>query len=397
MNRGRAPGPGRLWKRRDLWVLDYRDAQGKRRRRTLGTDKRVAERRRMALINQRDMELDGLGSIDGQSRPLADVVAEYLEDLEPRVSPAHFAQVKSRLERTLRELGDLRVRDLRPADLVRVRNRRLDEGSGHRTANLVVTTLQAALRWAVENQVIAANPVEHVKRLPETRDHQRYRRRAMTEDEIERFLAAAQEDDEQADIRAADKGMVRVPQVPLWLTLLETGARWNELRQATWGDLDVARRVVILRAENTKSKKQRVIPLRDELAEQLGQFRVLQETLLRRLPNVSDPIFRSPEGYPWGRPSNGAMRIFDRVLERAGIAKVDVEGRKLDLHAIRHTFASRLARSGVPLAQAQRLLGHSDPKLTAQVYTHLDVEDLRGAIERPSESRREPPVRRTGG
>ena len=29
----------------------------------------------------------------------------------------------------------------------------------------------------------------------------------------------------------------------------------------------------------------------------------------------------------------------------------------------------------------QRLMGHSDPKLTAQVYTHLDVEDLRKALE----------------
>jgi site-specific recombinase XerD len=35
----------------------------------------------------------------------------------------------------------------------------------------------------------------------------------------------------------------------------------------------------------------------------------------------------------------------------------------------------------VGLVQVQRLMGHSDPKLTAQVYTHLDVEDLRQAVE----------------
>ena len=40
----------------------------------------------------------------------------------------------------------------------------------------------------------------------------------------------------------------------------------------------------------------------------------------------------------------------------------------------------RLARAGVGLSQAQRLLGHSDPKLTAQAYTHLDAEDLRDAV-----------------
>jgi site-specific recombinase XerD len=76
------------------------------------------------------------------------------------------------------------------------------------------------------------------------------------------------------------------------------------------------------------------------------------------------------------------MRIFDRTLVRAGIERVNVDGRKLDIHALRHTFGSRLARRGVGLVQVQRLLGHSDPKLTAQVYTHLDVEDLRRAVHR---------------
>ena len=44
-------------------------------------------------------------------------------------------------------------------------------------------------------------------------------------------------------------------------------------------------------------------------------------------------------------------------------------------------FASRLARRGVPMVKAQRLLGHSTSQLTDQVYTHLDVEDLRDAVE----------------
>lgn len=283
--RGRALGPGRLWKRGKNWVLDFTDAHDDRHRRVLGTDKRVAERRRMTLIARRDMELDGLGSIEGQSRLLGDVAVEYLEDLRPRVTSRHFTQVDSRLKRVLKQLGTIRVRDLRPADLVRVRNRRLDEGASHRTANLIVTTVQAALRWAVENQVIASNPVEHVKRLPESAEHKRYRRRALTDKEIERFMAASRADDDQAELMAADKGVERVPQTPMWVALLETGARWNELRQATWGDLDFDRRVLVLRAENTKSRKQRVIPLRDGLIETLRAIRVLHETVLRRLPN----------------------------------------------------------------------------------------------------------------
>ena len=74
------------------------------------------------------------------------------------------------------------------------------------------------------------------------------------------------------------------------------------------------------------------------------------------------------------------MRILIRLLDRAGIPRVDAQSAKIDIHSLRHTFASRLAKNGVGLAQAQRLLGHSDPKLTTAIYTHLDAEDLRGAI-----------------
>jgi integrase len=60
------------------------------------------------------------------------------------------------------------------------------------------------------------------------------------------------------------------------------------------------------------------------------------------------------------------------------------------IHSTRHTFASQLGRAGVGLVQAQRLLGHSTPELTAQVYTHLGIEDLRGAVEKlePAAKRR---------
>jgi integrase len=41
-----------------------------------------------------------------------------------------------------------------------------------------------------------------------------------------------------------------------------------------------------------------------------------------------------------------------------------------------------LARANVGLLQAQQLMGHSDPRLTAETYTHLGVKDLREAVER---------------
>jgi len=63
------------------------------------------------------------------------------------------------------------------------------------------------------------------------------------------------------------------------------------------------------------------------------------------------------------------------------LPKVNCLGQHVCIHSLRHTFASRLAGAGVGLLQAQKLLGHSDPKLTAEIYTHLAPEELRAAVE----------------
>ena len=103
----------------------------------------------------------------------------------------------------------------------------------------------------------------------------------------------------------------------------------------------------------------------------LRDLRAHHQRVHGRLATVADPVFLSPDGKPWARHTTNTMRIFGRVLERAGIAKVNQRGEKLDLHALRHTAASRLLRRGAGLAKTQRVLGHSDPKLAAVTYGHL--------------------------
>lgn len=77
----------------------------------------------------------------------------------------------------------------------------------------------------------------------------------------------------------------------------------------------------------------------------------------------------------------GRLKRWRRTDIENWLPKFDERGDKIDIHALRHTIASRLARNGVGLSQAQKLLGHSDPKLTAAIYTHLEAEDLRAAVE----------------
>jgi integrase len=58
--------------------------------------------------------------------------------------------------------------------------------------------------------------------------------------------------------------------------------------------------------------------------------------------------------------------------------------RAIRFHDLRHTTATLLLKARVPLAVVQRILGHSSPTVTAGVYGHLDVEDMRAGLEQLS-------------
>lgn len=53
---------------------------------------------------------------------------------------------------------------------------------------------------------------------------------------------------------------------------------------------------------------------------------------------------------------------------------------KVSAHILRHSFASNMIKKGVPLPYLQKLLGHSDLRVTS-IYIHQDINELREAME----------------
>jgi integrase len=314
----------------------------------------------------------------------------------------------STLKRVLAGLGVQRVRDLERHLVIAWRVKRLAAKATPMMVNGDISVLQAMLRWATDNGMIKENPIAGLKRVPIPKDLVRRKRRALSEEEIVRLYAAAEEDDRAIEahyraektIEGGTKGrewnrqprVQRVPQAVLWRAFIETGARHGELVHTTWQDLDVPNRTLTLRAETTKTAKERVIPLREDLVQRLWDLRRAHLRVRRRRPIKSDHIFLSPEGLDWNLTSKSALRILRRVLERAGIPHRTERGEIVDVHSLRHTCASRLARSGVGLLQAQRILGHADVRMTAQVYSHLGLDDLRAAVEKVAEANAQPPT-----
>ena len=52
-----------------------------------------------------------------------------------------------------------------------------------------------------------------------------------------------------------------------------------------------------------------------------------------------------------------------------------------DFHALRHTYLSRLGRSGVSAKAMQKLARHSTVELTIGRYTHTNINDLGSAVQ----------------
>lgn len=119
-----------------------------------------------------------------------------------------------------------------------------------------------------------------------------------------------------------------------------------------------------------KGSKQRLVPISPVAEEWFGYW--MQERATWPLkPESKDIAFVNR----YGRPMTRAMvfTIVRRLCAEAGITKT------VSPHTLRHSFATHLLQNGADLRVIQQLLGHED-LATTEIYTHIDVQDLRKAI-----------------
>ena len=118
----------------------------------------------------------------------------------------------------------------------------------------------------------------------------------------------------------------------------------------------------------TKSGKPRSVPLAERSVIALG---TLMDHLVLDKPTGEWRFF----GFTEDTASTMFRQLKQDVMDETGMDLSDVT-----LHTIRHTTLTRLARGGLDLARLQQWAGHSDPKITAERYLHLVPSDLVGGL-----------------
>ncbi len=257
-------------------------------------------------------------------------------------------------------LGKRKVGAVSTQDIERLARAMLARGSTPKTVRNVITFLHAVFALAVKNGWAPANPVADAARPRRGRDGD-----ADPDLQFLTLMELAAVIDVIPD-HIVDRDTLGPVLRLVILAAGSTGLRQSELLGLGWRDVDMrAQRIRVrnawVRYEHSGEGKsdlstRRSVPMTDHLAVELAKWR-----LRTVFGDGEDLVFAHPElGVPLDRTK--VTRRFQAACVEAGV-------RKIRFHDLRHTFATTLAASGVPLRTIQEYLGHADLK-TTQIYAH---------------------------
>jgi integrase len=154
---------------------------------------------------------------------------------------------------------------------------------------------------------------------------------------------------------------------------LMTGMRSGEILGLTWGQVDLARRVITVGRAKTASGTGRQIPMNSDLFAVLS---VHATWALKRFKAVEADHYLFPFGKPLPtdptKPMTDVTGAWDALRKRAGV--------KCRLHDLRHTAATKMAEAGVPESTMLSLIGHMSRAMLER-YSHIRMAAKRDAVE----------------
>lgn len=197
-------------------------------------------------------------------------------------------------------------------------------------------------RVGMDSGKVSKNPASGIRTQQEDNSRVRY----LSRDEEDRITAAINE--------------LYPEYLPLFNLSVQTGMRLSEQLRSVAGDFNPDSGTLAVRQKkNRRAPTQRHVPMTPIAIE---AYKKLVEG-----KRPGELLCKDKDGYPMT-----GFSWFDRVLDKAGVED-------FTWHCNRHTFASRLVMSGVPIAAVSKFLGHSNIQQTMR-YSHLMADTTSAAV-----------------
>lgn len=377
---------GKIRTKSEVYYGRYRDSDGIRREvNTECRDKASAEKVIADLRGRTEKIKSGIFSkAEGTAATWADVpLSDHIKAHESALRGLGRADstVQHRvwfLNKVIAGLGWKRLVDFSRPQLEQWLADKAATGMGARNRNAHAHAMIGFAYWCVRAGRLMVNPFAGLEMLNEQANRRR-ERRAMSLDELQKLVAALTHGVNPASCKFRE--WRRYCRAVIYQTFMFSGLRYGELKSVSIGQLhlDADPPHIELKAQDTKARRAALQPIPAHLADTLTEYLAERRKRLLAQRGASAALPGVLEAAPLFDMSIRMIREFDLDLKAAGIPKMDAQGRTLDVHALRHSYCSLIARSGVNMQTAMRLMRHTTAQMTMR-YSHIALTDLGGAI-----------------
>lgn len=351
--KGKQLGIGISQRKDGLYTARFTDKSGKRRQKYF---KKLQDCRNWLA----DMQFqDEHGSIDVPEDMSVSAWFEYWVDNIKcsSVKRNTLRNYKERFKYNINPcIGHMLLSQVKPMHCQNVLNQMVSSGYRNSTIGLTRITMNAIFGDAVENGLIAHNPV--IKTVRCIQGKKSVPKEAITIEEQKRLLKTAKSSSYYYQ----------------YAFVLQTGLRTGELTGLKWTDIDLDKKCIHIsrtmdyrngqwESNPPKSKSGiRDIPLTHEAFNILMKVKEKRQSLDVVPMQYHDLVFLSKSGNPI---LNSAYNmILKNICKKADISHTT-------MHILRHTFATRCIEAGMTPKTLQSILGHANIGVTMDIYVHV--------------------------
>lgn len=290
-----------------------------------------------------------------------------------------------RLEQTILyqvipKVGHIQLAAFQSTDVQTMLNALKKEGYSYSSVKKAYDAVNECFRTGVIQRTVVFNPALGVT-VPAKKTFAKAEIRYYNDEEVGKLCAAAQ------SVYSNGKRIYRLGDAII--VDLNTGLRLAELLALKWTEVDFDNRKVIVNAtrvivkDRTDGAEKKYVVIEQDSAKSATSMREIDMNdacfeALARLKEVTgqfEYVLSTRDGNPL------LPRYLDRMLRKIAVAAGLPAEKVYGLHALRHTFASRLFAAGEDVKTVSELLGHSDITITYNTYIHLINEQKKKAVQ----------------